>query len=244
MAKINILLFGEYEEHFDLLSKEEQGELIMAIFAYANRGEVPGAEVSLSVRMAFSFIKADMDRNSEKYEEKCARNKVNGQRGGRPRKEEQSEEKPNGLETGTEKPNGLEIESEKPNGFLETHGKSKSKSESKSDKELKDSCTEPTAAPVISMPLNDGSEFPVTEEMVKEWGELYPAVDVMQQLRNARGWLVDNPTRRKTRNGIRRYLGNWLAKEQNRGRAAPYRAEKEVREYQKEQRDLNFLMEG
>jgi hypothetical protein len=32
------------------------------------------------------------------------------------------------------------------------------------------------------------------------------------------GWLDANPTRRKTRSGIRRFISGWLAKEQNRER--------------------------
>ena len=34
--------------------------------------------------------------------------------------------------------------------------------------------------PVISLPLNDGSEYPITGNEVTEWSILYPAVDVMQ----------------------------------------------------------------
>ena len=35
------------------------------------------------------------------------------------------------------------------------------------------------------------------------------------------GWLDANPTRRKTKAGIRRFVNGWLAKEQDRGGAAP-----------------------
>jgi len=79
----------------------------------------------------------------------------------------------------------------------------------------------PAPPPVATLPLNDDSEYPVTQEQVDEWKELYPAVDVMQQLRNMRGWLNANKTRRKTRAGILRFINGWLAKEQNRGRASP-----------------------
>ena len=58
------------------------------------------------------------------------------------------------------------------------------------------------AEPLIGLPLNDGSEHEVTEEDVAEYAQLYPAVDVMQQLRNMRGWLRANPSRRKTKRGI------------------------------------------
>lgn len=75
------------------------------------------------------------------------------------------------------------------------------------------------AEPVIGLPLNDGSEHGVTEEELAEYSQLYPAVDVMQQLRNMRGWLLANPQKRKTRRGIKAFIATWLAKEQDHPRA-------------------------
>lgn len=71
--------------------------------------------------------------------------------------------------------------------------------------------------PVVQMPLNDGSEYPVYEAQITEWSSLYPAVDVRQELNNMIGWLKANPTRRKTKSGINRFINNWLAREQDRG---------------------------
>jgi hypothetical protein len=33
-----------------------------------------------------------------------------------------------------------------------------------------------------------------------------------------RQWCIDNPTKRKTRRGIRKFIGGWLEREQNSGR--------------------------
>ena len=77
--------------------------------------------------------------------------------------------------------------------------------------------TAPGCIPVITMQLNDGSEYGVYQQDVQEWEKLYPAVDVMQQLRNMRGWLDSNPKRRKTKAGIRRFVVNWLSKAQDSG---------------------------
>lgn len=75
--------------------------------------------------------------------------------------------------------------------------------------------------PAAELPLNDKSRFAVTAEQAAEWAALYPAVDVMQELRKMRGWLDANPSRRKTRAGILRFVTGWLAKEQDRGGTAP-----------------------
>lgn len=55
-----ILIPSEYEDAFAQLSKEEQGELIMAVFAYANRDEEITEEASPMVRMAFGFLKTSI----------------------------------------------------------------------------------------------------------------------------------------------------------------------------------------
>ena len=82
----------------------------------------------------------------------------------------------------------------------------------------KNVCAEQSSAPpVIELPLNDGTMYPVSQEQSQEWAGLYPAVDVIQQLRQMRGWLDANSTRRKTKGGIKRFVTNWLAKEQNKG---------------------------
>ena len=84
---------------------------------------------------------------------------------------------------------------------------------------------QPTAPPIITLTLNDKTEYPVTEEQVEEWTKLYPAVDVMQELRKMKGWLDANPSRRKTKKGILRFINSWLSKEQDRvsykARASP-----------------------
>lgn len=85
-------------------------------------------------------------------------------------------------------------------------------------------CAEPQAAdapPVISLTLNDGTFFDVSENDRAKWSQLYPNVDVLQQLRNMAGWCDANPTKRKTRGGIKRFITAWLAREQDKGWKAP-----------------------
>ena len=83
------------------------------------------------------------------------------------------------------------------------------------------SCAEPeksdSTPPVISLILNDKSFFDVTDEDVAKWNKLYPAVDVMQELRKMAGWCESNTTKRKTRRGVRAFITSWLARAQDRG---------------------------
>jgi uncharacterized protein YdaU (DUF1376 family) len=73
---------------------------------------------------------------------------------------------------------------------------------------------------VIELPCADGSGFAITESDVAEWSAAFPAVDIRQQLAAARSWLNANPTRRKTRRGMRKFAVAWLDRRQNSGGAS------------------------
>lgn len=109
-----------------------------------------------------------------------------------------------------------------------SHGESPSEIETETEIETEieteeESCApcgadEPVPPPVILLPLNDGTEYPVSYEQYNEFVDLYQAVDVLQQLKEMRQWLLDNKSRRKTRGGIRRFMNSWLSREQDKGR--------------------------
>jgi hypothetical protein len=85
----------------------------------------------------------------------------------------------------------------------------------------KTSCAEPSSAPQIEafirLPLNDGTEYPVTNSDIEKWKLLYPAADIEQNLRKMFGWLDSRPAQRKTKKGIKSFINSWLSKEQDRG---------------------------
>ena len=82
-------------------------------------------------------------------------------------------------------------------------------------------CSEPPPAvselPVAEIPLNDGTSFPVYRRDVDEYAALYPAIDVEQELRKIRGWCLANPTRRKTKRGVKRFINSWMSHSQDKG---------------------------
>lgn len=80
------------------------------------------------------------------------------------------------------------------------------------------SAHEPAETPiVIKLPLVDKTNYSIIQGQVDDWSELYPAVNVIQELRKMRGWLDANPKNRKTKGGIKRFITNWLAREQDKG---------------------------
>lgn len=83
------VLFTSYSEQIKMMSNEQCGVLLKAIFAYECGEELP--EMDGMVTMAFSFISAQLKRNDEKYAEISEKRKVAGAKGGRPKKEKQEE---------------------------------------------------------------------------------------------------------------------------------------------------------
>lgn len=74
----------------------------------------------------------------------------------------------------------------------------------------------PDGSPLfISLPLLGNGHYDVTESMIGQLQELYPAVDVQQQLRNMRGWIEGNPKKMK-KNGAK-FVHGWLMRRQERG---------------------------
>lgn len=78
------------------------------------------------------------------------------------------------------------------------------------------------ASPVIEYPT-DGKQKTWWLSLAKlaEYRECYPHLDVEAECRKALQWLRDNPERRKTANGMPRFLGSWLSRANNHNRAGP-----------------------
>lgn len=77
----SFVLYTEYEQAFSELEPEEQGALIMAIFSYVRTGEV--APLSGGAAMAFLFIRGQLDRDWEKYDEIREKRAEAGRKGGK-----------------------------------------------------------------------------------------------------------------------------------------------------------------
>ncbi len=115
-------MYRNYETQFSMLSNEQIGVLMRALFAYVNRDTEPDFE-DLTVRVLFSFLKDNIDREFGNYDKRCEQNRKNGLRkyataGVRTQKEEEKEkekEEEKEKEKEEEKENSLS----KPQGGLE-----------------------------------------------------------------------------------------------------------------------------
>ena len=89
MARAYFQVYFSYEEPLKSLTYEQIGKIFMAMFQYEKTKEKP--ELDPVSDMAFYFIRSQMDRDRQTYEEKCELGRQNGMKGGRPRKSEKSQ---------------------------------------------------------------------------------------------------------------------------------------------------------
>lgn len=120
------MLYKDWEDIFQALdSSEEIGELVMALFAYAKRGESP--KLSGGTKIAFLMMRAAIERDGIAWEEMCAQRSECGKKGGRPKKsdesgntDEKAEQTAASADNAEEKPQGINDTAEKPKAFSET----------------------------------------------------------------------------------------------------------------------------
>ena len=91
--KPGFLIYNDYKETLSMLSDEELGKLIRVIFEYEINDTIP--KLNPAMMMAFNFIKVDLDRSNNNYEIRCEKNRINGIKGGRPRKNPNNPNAPN-----------------------------------------------------------------------------------------------------------------------------------------------------
>ena len=92
MAKNSFVIYHNYRETLEDLTDEQVGKLFRAIFDYEIDKKEPNFNGELKI--AFRFIKKDLDLNNDKYESICERNRKNGQNGGAPKGNQNARKQP------------------------------------------------------------------------------------------------------------------------------------------------------
>lgn len=199
--------FTFYESFYKAISrikkKADRADAYDIICSYALFQEEPDLDsVSDAVAIAFELLRPVLDKAREKAE--SGKNGGSKQKANAKQSESKTEANAKVEKAVSKKEKEIEIEVEKEIDNIHPT----------------DVCAElPSSPPPAAvLPLVDGSDFPIAQETVDELSRLYPAVDVDQQLRNMRGWLLANPKNRKTKAGIMRFVNSWLSREQNQAR--------------------------
>lgn len=75
------------------------------------------------------------------------------------------------------------------------------------------------------MILNTGDIWEPEDADIIQWQKTYPAVDVFSELAKMESWLDANPSKRKTKSGIKRFVNSWLSRAQDKGGSSPVKAD-------------------
>lgn len=93
-CKQSIVIYTDLLQHVQKLSLDEAGAVFIAILNYSSTGEIP--ELSAAADMCFSFIRAQIDRDSEKWEsireKRALSGKIGGVASGKSRKQNKANE--------------------------------------------------------------------------------------------------------------------------------------------------------
>ena len=209
MAVEYFCAYHSYLDALEPLTDAERGRLFVACLKYSKSGEV--GHLSGNERFVFPVFRGQIDRDNAKYANKCKKQADNANK--RWNKDDANDAKAyDGI------PNVPPHE--KDANDAKEKEKEKTKEKAKDNIPPSEVCGElPSSPPPAAvLPLVDGTDFEISVETVAELSGLYPAVDVEQQLRNMRGWLLANPKNRKTKAGIMRFVNSWLSREQNSAR--------------------------
>ena len=94
MERECFLIYKSFYEPIKLFNNEQLGRLFRAIFEYQiSQNE----NVDNDIRIAFEFFKNQFRLDNLKYEKICERNKKNGLKGGRPKKNKENPKNPMGI---------------------------------------------------------------------------------------------------------------------------------------------------
>ena len=201
----SMVMYHSFMDAMESLDAESYKAAMQGIMHYAMDGIMP--ELDGAAKMAFLFMKPQVDANNRRYEN-GKRGAEYGKLGGRPKKATPEEPEGKGIKT-PKKPQ--QNPTPTPNVNVNVND---NVNVNENIKAIGTELKAPLPA-VISLPLNDGTLYPITQPDIDKWTELYPAVNVISELRKMVGWLDANKDRRKTRKGVLRFVVNWLSGQQD-----------------------------
>lgn len=196
---------NKHDVEIEPMTDEEAGQLFRWIIEYVNDLH---PIVPKNIKYAVVQIKKQLDSDLDSYKEICRKNKENI-------------EKRWNTKNNQSIPNNTSVYERIPNDTKNTD-KDKDKdinnivlSNSNELSNTSAAISQDISQAVIILPCLSNYNHPIFEEDIKHYKELYPAVNVLQELKKMLGWLESNPRNRKTKNGIKTFITRWLSKVQD-----------------------------
>lgn len=80
----SFIIYKDWRVLVDTLEDTSAGRLFKALFAYACDGERSALEDVQQIQALYEFMVQQIEKNEEKYQQRCKKNAENGAKGGRP----------------------------------------------------------------------------------------------------------------------------------------------------------------
>lgn len=216
----SFVLYEQWGTLIDSLSNENKGVLFQAVYDYIRDKDI---EIEDPVLCAvFDMFRAKLDEDGEKYQKVCEQRAEAGKKGGssKPKQKQANANKSKQMLTKANKSKQTEADNDNDsdNEYVNEDVTDGEKDKKHLARSSPDGDCEPEAD-TEPIPLNTGEGWRPKISQYNEYCRLYPNADVMQEFRGMRAWCLSNPTKRKTRSGITRFVNSWLSKAQNSGGA-------------------------
>jgi uncharacterized protein YdaU (DUF1376 family) len=117
----------------------------------------------------------------------------------------------------TRSPNAERTQSERP-AHTETHTQTSTETVKKEQVPLASTAGAVSAERgrlLGTLPCAGGCSYEVREDDLERDVGLFPGVEVEQEYRNMKAWLMASPKRQKTKSGIRKFMASWLTRAQD-----------------------------
>ena len=227
VEKKSFLVYCDSLECIDFMTNNQKGELFTALLKYAS-GETVDEFSCGAVRASFNFMTSQINRDAGKYENIVERNRQNGMKGGRPRKDNDVISENNGEDLCVF--NGCDDEDV--NSFEDTCSQNNPKETQKPKKPDTDNDTDTDtdtdketdisssytvkdndvdSFKEISLPLDDGV-FVIDKKKYKYYSSLYPSLNVYLCFQDMRCWLEVNRDKRRSASMMDRFISGWLSR--------------------------------
>ena len=202
IKKPSFLVYYDNEIIVLRLPDDEAGKLFKSLFPYGRESIKPDFDRNPALAMAFDILSMAIDRDKEKYVNRCEKNRENVKKRWSKTGKQSNTNVCNDKQSNTNYTD-KDMDKDMDKDSINTISPEPDKS-----------APDPSG---IKLPLNDKTYYDVPLSDIELWKDTYPAADVEGELKRMIAWLESNPTKKKTRRGITRFINSWLSRTQDRG---------------------------
>ena len=209
--KSSFILYTDFYDVIKDLTDEQIGKLHRAIYIYQLEDKI--IELDAITKMAFKFIRLQLDKNKSKWEETKEKRTEAGKKGSEKRwgvSQEMAKIAVNvhdnvNVNEDVNVINNKDISSEQQ---VATEPKT-----SPDEEEMIEAGIVPEELKGLTLYETNERLLKLWPELVGAWKNAFPGIDIVAEVKAAHAWEVANPKRRKVDKA--RFLQNWMARTQD-----------------------------